>query len=278
MNHKKSLEFPTDVELSESAKLLICGLLDEQKQRFGYQELAKHEFFKSIDWTTLKDFKPPYIPQLKDSRDTSHFEKFTSSKICSANPITANLANTIPFLGFTFTKSLSEAKDLSTSAKHSISHRCSLSEDPDRKINQFSEQLTQNLEALQQKLREQETQMKSLEFEKSNLSNQLAVKNSTLGVLENQFSSLTAERDKLKCNLECLMTEVSEVTSLKSTIRTLNDELESEKKRLEDVMSECEVIRVKLSKSTSENEQLSSKLKNFDITIKDLQNNISKNS
>jgi hypothetical protein len=47
------------------------------------EDLKRHEFFKDIDWSAVKGktYKPPVIPQLKDTEDVRYFaENFTMQK------------------------------------------------------------------------------------------------------------------------------------------------------------------------------------------------------
>ena len=52
---QNSLKFPDDLTISDDAKDLIRKLLSDRKGRIGYEGLANHNFFKGLDWTTLKD-------------------------------------------------------------------------------------------------------------------------------------------------------------------------------------------------------------------------------
>ena len=51
------MQFPDDEPLTDNAKGLIRGLLTDQKNRLAYADLAKHQFFSGLDWTTLQDGK-----------------------------------------------------------------------------------------------------------------------------------------------------------------------------------------------------------------------------
>jgi hypothetical protein len=56
-------------------------------RRLGFrndaEDLKRHEFFKTIDWSQLKKkvYRAPIVPQLKDTEDVSQFaEDFTMQK------------------------------------------------------------------------------------------------------------------------------------------------------------------------------------------------------
>jgi len=74
-----SISFPPGMD--PSAKSIIKSLMDRRVQKrlgsgpTGIEELKKHEFFHSIDWTQVekKSLKPPYIPSIAHEADLSHF-------------------------------------------------------------------------------------------------------------------------------------------------------------------------------------------------------------
>ncbi len=51
------------------------GLLTDAEKRLGYDQLVRHEFFISVDWDGLSSSCAPYVPDLRDCFDTSHFDE-----------------------------------------------------------------------------------------------------------------------------------------------------------------------------------------------------------
>lgn len=54
MDHKKTLDFPEDIEISKEAKHLICSFLTDRSERLGrhgVEEIKRHPFFKNDQWT-----------------------------------------------------------------------------------------------------------------------------------------------------------------------------------------------------------------------------------
>ena len=47
------MSFPTGFKASASMKGLIRGLLADIENRFGYDHLMKHSFFKDVQWSSL---------------------------------------------------------------------------------------------------------------------------------------------------------------------------------------------------------------------------------
>ncbi|XP_016402244.1 rho-associated protein kinase 1-like, partial [Sinocyclocheilus rhinocerous] len=62
MDHKNSLNFPDDVEISQEAKNIICAFLTDREVRLGrngVEEIKRHPFFKNDQWTfsTIRESK-----------------------------------------------------------------------------------------------------------------------------------------------------------------------------------------------------------------------------
>eukprot|EP00794_Sanderia_malayensis_P014178 gene14178-15657_t len=121
MDYKNSLKFPEDLTLSDGAKDLIRQLLQDRKTRIGYAGLASHSFFKGLDWTTMKDALPPYVPTISSIDDTSNFDDFESE---SGGPRIEDFMREkegfngkhLPFIGFTFTRQLNA--NLASDGRH----------------------------------------------------------------------------------------------------------------------------------------------------------------
>lgn len=109
MDHRNSLYFPQNVEISHSAKNLIYGFLTDRTKRLGrngVDEIKSHPFFKNDQWTfdNLRECVPPVVPELSGDDDTSNFddvdkedgpeESFPVPKAFSGNHL--------PFIGFTY--------------------------------------------------------------------------------------------------------------------------------------------------------------------------------
>ena len=80
-------------KVGKNARDLIEKLfVSNPKKRLGYNsvdEVKSHPFFKGIDFDKVlnKEYKPPFIPKLKDDTDLRYFdENFTQLKIDNENP------------------------------------------------------------------------------------------------------------------------------------------------------------------------------------------------
>uniref|UniRef100_A0A669E4Y2 Rho-associated protein kinase 2 n=1 Tax=Oreochromis niloticus TaxID=8128 RepID=A0A669E4Y2_ORENI len=85
MDHKNSLNFPDDVEISNDAKNIICAFLTDREMRLGrngVEEIKRHPFFKNDQWTfdTIRDTVAPVVPELSSDIDTSNFDEIEDDK------------------------------------------------------------------------------------------------------------------------------------------------------------------------------------------------------
>lgn len=111
MDHKNSLQFPDDVEISKEAKNLICSFLTDRSQRLGrngIEEIKRHLFFQNDQWTfeTIRACVPPVVPELSSDDDTRNFDDVEKDDATEENfPVPKAFAgNHLPFAGFTYTK------------------------------------------------------------------------------------------------------------------------------------------------------------------------------
>ncbi|KAJ7375003.1 Rho-associated protein kinase 2 [Desmophyllum pertusum] len=113
MDHKNSLQFPDDIEISKNAKHLICSFLTDRTQRIGQrgiEEIQKHQFFvnNEWDWNSIRDAVPPVVPELASDDDYSHFDDIPdpdSGEEFFPTP-KAFAGNHLPFIGFTFSETV----------------------------------------------------------------------------------------------------------------------------------------------------------------------------
>ncbi|XP_029640242.1 rho-associated protein kinase 2 isoform X1 [Octopus sinensis] len=111
MDHRNSLQFPDDAEISSEAKSLIIAFLTDRTERLGkngVQEIKQHRFFTSDqwDWDTIRQTVPPIVPELSCDVDTSNFDEIEKDE---TPPETfqspkAFAGNHLPFIGFSYTR------------------------------------------------------------------------------------------------------------------------------------------------------------------------------
>ncbi|KAJ8356866.1 hypothetical protein SKAU_G00196600 [Synaphobranchus kaupii] len=111
MDHKNSLKFPDDIEISEEAKNLMCAFLADREVRLGrntVEDIKRHPFFRNEQWTfdTIRETVAPVVPELSSDTDTRHFDEIedgAGDEETFPQP-KAFMGNQLPFVGFTYFK------------------------------------------------------------------------------------------------------------------------------------------------------------------------------
>lgn len=91
-----------NMPVSEEAQSLIRQLICHSEERLcrnGVKDLQKHPFFAGFDWNNIRRMNPPYIPDLKDERDTSHFPNISNEP---GHLMATDSSNAMPINGFTY--------------------------------------------------------------------------------------------------------------------------------------------------------------------------------
>ncbi|OON23575.1 kinase domain protein [Opisthorchis viverrini] len=73
VDYKKTLKFPSNVQIPDNAVQLIRSLITSPSKRLTYDGCVRHSFFKTIDFTTLRQTTPPYLPPVGELDDVSNF-------------------------------------------------------------------------------------------------------------------------------------------------------------------------------------------------------------
>ncbi|KAM9777890.1 rho-associated protein kinase 2 [Neosynchiropus ocellatus] len=195
MDHKNSLNFPDDVEISRDAKSIICAFLTDREVRLGrngVEEIKRHPFFRNDQWTfdTIRDMVAPVVPELSSDVDTSNFDEIEEDKgdVETFPTPKAFVGNQLPFVGFTYFK---EDQLLNASNNSSSAHESTKGESA----------------ALQKKLRLMEVQ----------LNNEKQVRDD----LDHKHRATTSRLDKISKELE---DEVCSRKNLESSLRQLERE------------------------------------------------------
>ena len=64
-----------DNEISQDAFSIVAGLLEPNpSKRFGAMDIMQHSFFAKLEWESVRNIDPPFIPSLDSEFDTSYFE------------------------------------------------------------------------------------------------------------------------------------------------------------------------------------------------------------
>jgi cell cycle protein kinase DBF2 len=58
---------------------LICRLVTDKPKRFtGIGEIHRHAYFAEVDFTKLRDQRPPFVPELDSETDAGYFDDFSN--------------------------------------------------------------------------------------------------------------------------------------------------------------------------------------------------------
>lgn len=117
MHWKKTLHIPAEAGLSAEASDLIRKLIRDQSERLGSSgvaEIMSHPFFAGINWETLRNSRPPYVPEVRGETDTSHFDRFDEDEPfypleASAGP--SPQRKSLDFIGYTFKKDVEKQRN-----------------------------------------------------------------------------------------------------------------------------------------------------------------------
>ncbi|VDL63092.1 unnamed protein product [Hymenolepis diminuta] len=73
VNYKTTLRFPSNVDVPETAKDLIRKLICDPSERLTYEGIVAHPFFQDVDFATIREHAPPYLPPVGKIDDVGNF-------------------------------------------------------------------------------------------------------------------------------------------------------------------------------------------------------------
>uniref|UniRef100_A0A8C3AN88 Rho-associated protein kinase n=1 Tax=Cyclopterus lumpus TaxID=8103 RepID=A0A8C3AN88_CYCLU len=212
MNHKNTLIFPDDVEMSQSAKDLICGFLTDRKVRLGrtgVDEIKCHPFFKNDQWTfdNIRETVAPVVPELNGDIDTTNFDDIEEDKGDAETfpPPKAFVGNQLPFVGFTYFK-----EDHKHSVRDLVSGRSSMicvknktllsSRNATNRLDKLVKELDKEMSSRQKV----EASLRQLERERALMQHQSAENLRKVDIESDRKRSLENELNNLRDQLEDL--------------------------------------------------------------------------
>ncbi|XP_050527294.1 serine/threonine-protein kinase Genghis Khan [Daktulosphaira vitifoliae] len=266
MNHKNCFDFPNDPDLqvSEAAKDLMKKLICNAEERLGQtgiKDFKEHDWFKGIDWDTIRDSVAPYIPEVSSPTDTSHFDveeidvKTDIFPPTPSNPIFSALH--LPFVGFTFTQN-SCVSDLGsigkTTPQIAVGYKKNKLQNTTNDINNqsFENQIYQEKPSSELDLIVRKLQQEKQEVEKEKQEIQEKLKAQEVELLDAVSQKNNA------------MTEYGHVTNKLSELRQHKQKLSrlvrDKEEELEEAMSKVDVLRQEVRRSEKVRRELESRL------------------
>ncbi|KFQ41465.1 Rho-associated protein kinase 2, partial [Nestor notabilis] len=237
MDHKNSLHFPDDVEISKHAKNLICAFLTDRDVRLGrngVEEIKHHPFFKSDQWNwdNIRETAAPVVPELSSDIDSSNFDDIEDDKgDVETFPIPkAFVGNQLPFIGFTYYRDNLLLSDSSQSCRENESVQSSKNEFQ-KKLSKLEEQLSNELQAkdeLEQKYRSMNTRLEKIVKELDEEITSRKNVESAVRQLEREKALLQHKNTEYQRKAEH---EADKKRNLENEVNSLKDQLEDLKKR-----------------------------------------------
>ncbi|TNN49279.1 Rho-associated protein kinase 2 [Liparis tanakae] len=259
MNHKNTLIFPDDVEMSQSAKDLICAFLTDRKVRLGragVDEIKCHPFFKNDQWTfeNIRETEAPVVPELSGDIDTSNFDDIEEDKGDAETfpPPKAFVGNQLPFIGFTYFK---EDQLLKGRDNRSVEENKEKSEEKEKEEENCSE----SKKELQNKLHQLEEQVDHEMQAKDELDHKCKNATNRLDKLVKELDKEMSSRQKVEASLRQLERERA-LLQHQSAENLRKVEIESDRKRsleneLNNLRDQLEDLRKKNHNSQISNEK-----------------------
>ncbi|OBS72486.1 hypothetical protein A6R68_12938 [Neotoma lepida] len=236
MDHKNSLCFPEDTEISKHAKNLICAFLTDREVRLGrngVEEIKQHPFFKNDQWNweNIRETAAPVVPELSSDIDSSNFDDIEDDKgDVETFPIPkAFVGNQLPFIGFTyFRENLLLSDSPSCRENDAIQTRKS---EIQKKLYALEEHLSSELQAKE----ELEQKCKSINIRLEKTTKELEEEITFRKNVESALRQLEREKALLQHkNAEYQRKadhEADKKRNLENDVNSLKDQLEDLKKR-----------------------------------------------
>ncbi|XP_025057619.1 rho-associated protein kinase 2 isoform X3 [Alligator sinensis] len=241
MDHKNSLVFSEEVEISKHAKNLICAFLTDREVRLGrngVEEIKQHPFFESDQWNwdNIRETAAPVVPELSSDIDSSNFDDIEDDKgDVETFPIPkAFVGNQLPFIGFTYYRDNLLLSDYPQSCRENESMQLSKNEDSkefQKKLNKLEEQLNNEAQAkdeLELKYRSTNARLEKIVKELDEEVTSRKNVESSLRLLEREKALLQHKNAEYQRKAEY---EADKKRNLENEVNSLKDQLEDLKKR-----------------------------------------------
>ncbi|XP_059368557.1 rho-associated protein kinase 2b isoform X3 [Carassius carassius] len=266
MDHKNSLTFPDDIEMSKEAKDLICAFLSDREVRLGrtgVDEIKCHPFFKNDQWTfdTIRDTMAPVVPELSSDIDTSNFDEDIKDDPLGTEtfaPPRAFTGNQLPFVGFTYFRE-DQLLNRNNNCSEEDSNADSVNED--HNLNQAeSSDLQTRLKKLEEKVKhemlakeELENKCRTANQRLEKLSKELEEEVNVRQAVEDSLRELEKEKALLKHQRSASIRKAGQETDRK---RLLENEVSSLKEQLAELKKKTQNSHISAEKNIHLERQL----------------------
>ncbi|XP_045579489.1 rho-associated protein kinase 2 isoform X2 [Salmo salar] len=240
MDHKNSLNFPDDVEISKDAKNLICAFLTDREVRLGrngVEEIKRHPFFKNDQWNfdSIRNTAAPVVPELSSDIDTSNFDEIEDDKgdVETFPTPKAFVGNQLPFVGFTYFKEDQLLSGVNNSTVVTVNSTALKGESAklQKKLHQLEEQLNNEMQTKDELEHKCRTATSRLEKTSKDLDEEMSSRKaleSSLRQLEREKALLQHKTVESHRKAE---SEADRKRCLENEVNSLRDQLDEMKKR-----------------------------------------------
>uniref|UniRef100_A0A667Z8M1 Rho-associated protein kinase 2 n=1 Tax=Myripristis murdjan TaxID=586833 RepID=A0A667Z8M1_9TELE len=207
MDHKNSLNFPDDVEISKDAKNIICAFLTDREVRLGrngVEEIKRHPFFKNDQWTfsTIRGTVAPVVPELSSDIDTSNFDEIEEDKgdVETFPMPKAFVGNQLPFVAALQKKlrQLEVQLNNELQSKDDLEHKYRGATNRLEKISKELEEEVSSRKSLESSLRQLEREKALLQHKSLESHRKAESEADRKRCLENEVNGLRDQLDDLK--------------------------------------------------------------------------------
>ncbi|CAB1335344.1 unnamed protein product, partial [Coregonus sp. 'balchen'] len=236
MDHKNSLNFPDDVEISKDAKNLICAFLTDRDVRLGrngVEEIKRHPFFKNDQWNfdSIRNTAAPVVPELSSDIDTSNFDEIEDDKgdVETFPTPKAFVGNQLPFVGFTYFKEDQLLSGVNNSTVVTVNSAALKGESAklQKKLHQLEEQLNNEMQTkdeLEHKCRTATSRLEKISKELDEEMSSRKALESSLRQLEREKALLQHKTQEAATRLRKAQTETGkQLQALEAGGRELQD-------------------------------------------------------
>uniref|UniRef100_A0A671NZC6 non-specific serine/threonine protein kinase n=1 Tax=Sinocyclocheilus anshuiensis TaxID=1608454 RepID=A0A671NZC6_9TELE len=267
MDHKNSLTFPDDIEMSKKAKELICAFLSDREVRLGrsgVDEIKCPPFFKNDQWTfdTIRDTMAPVVPELSSDIDTSNFDDDIKDDPLGTEtfpPPRAFAGNQLPFVGFTYFREDHDLQRRLKKLEEKVKHEMQAKEELENKCR-YKYSLTYSgiqIQAVEDSLRELEREKALLTHQRSQSIRKAGLETDRKRLLENEVSSLKEQLAELKKKNQNSQISAEKNIHLERQLEEMNAKLQAE-------VEESERLKKAQGEALRQSQQL-------DISLRELQ-------
>ncbi|XP_050431701.1 citron Rho-interacting kinase-like [Adelges cooleyi] len=246
------LKYPTFSNITPAYKQMIECLVCHVEKRFTVDMMIDLDIFSKINFNTLHDQVPPYIPSLSSDKDVSNFP------IHERDRPTLNMHNfkkpkqfsgrDLPFIGFTYSLQVPKRNQ-----QHYIS----------------SPELETTIRIKRKELEDAHVLIQAYE-EKISEYDEMMIAN------EERIKKMEEENVLLHVDVSSLSSELGRLTKISETSETSNDEIDMQKKQAEIVRNEIDKWEIKTIGELYNMEELKAQNEDFQAHNVELQSQLLK--